>query len=153
MLIQSMTRQASIEILERAKLGRLACAHEGQPYITPILFACDADCLYSFSTLGQKVDWMRASPLVCLEVDEIVNREDWVTVIVFGRYEELPDTPAYEADRKRAHDLLQRRPAWWEPGYVKTVLDGKERALEPLYFRISIDKISGHRGIPGPEHR
>jgi nitroimidazol reductase NimA-like FMN-containing flavoprotein (pyridoxamine 5'-phosphate oxidase superfamily) len=153
MLIQAMTRQASVNVLERAKLGRLACAHEGQPYIVPILFAYDTDWLYSFSTLGQKIHWMRANPLVCLEVDEVVNREDWSTVIVFGRYEELPDTPAHEALRKRAHDLLQRRPAWWEPGYVKTVLDGKERPLEPLYFRISIEKISGHKGIPNPEHR
>jgi nitroimidazol reductase NimA-like FMN-containing flavoprotein (pyridoxamine 5'-phosphate oxidase superfamily) len=153
MLIQNMTRQATIEILERAKLGRLACAHEGQPYITPILFAYGANCLYSFSTLGQKIDWMRANPLVCLEVDEIASREDWTTVIVFGQYEELPDTPAYEAHRKRAHDLLQRRPAWWEPGYVKTVLEGRERPLEPLYFRIHIEKISGRRGIPGPERR
>jgi uncharacterized protein len=149
MLIQSMTRQASNEVLERAKLGRLACAHEGQPYVTPILFAYTGDHLYSFSTLGQKVEWMRANPLVCLEVEEITNREDWATVIVFGRYEELPDTPAYEAHRKRAYDLLQRRPAWWEPGYVRTVLDGKERPLEPVYFRISIGAISGHRGTPG----
>jgi uncharacterized protein len=149
MLIQSMTRQASNEILERAKLGRLGCAHEGQPYVTPILFAYSGNHLYSFSTLGQKVEWMRTNPLVCLEVEEITSREDWATVIVFGRYEELPDTPAYEADRKRAYDLLQRRPAWWEPGFVKTVLDGKERPLEPVYFRIAIDTVNGHRGIPG----
>ena len=153
MLIQSMTRQASIELLERAKLGRLACAHEGQPYITPIVFAYDGDWLYSFSTLGQKVDWMRANPQVCLEADEILNREDWATVIVFGQYEELPDTPAHAAHRRQAYELLKRRAAWWEPGYVKTVLDGKERPLEPLYFRIAIEKISGHRGTPGPEHR
>ena len=149
MLIQSMTRQASNEILERAKLGRLGCAREGQPYVTPILFAYSGNHLYSFSTLGQKVEWMRTNPLVCLEVEEITSREDWATVIVFGRYEELPDTPAYEADRQRAYDLLRRRPAWWEPGFVRTVLDGKERSLEPVYFRISIDTVNGHRGIPG----
>lgn len=153
MLIRSMTWQESVEFLERAKLGRLACSHEGQPYITPIMFAYDADWLYSFSTFGQKVDWMRANPLVCLEADEVASQEDWSTVIVFGRYEELPDTPAHEAHRKRAYDLLHKRAAWWEPGYVKTILDGKERPLEPLYFRVSIEKISGHRGIPGPEHR
>src|SRR5450759_1360749 len=36
MLIHDMTRQASIDLLARMPLCRLACAHEGQPYVTPI---------------------------------------------------------------------------------------------------------------------
>lgn len=148
MLIHDMTRQASIDLLARMRLGRLACAHEGQPYITPIYFAHDGNYLYSFSTLGQKITWMRANPFVCVEADELVSPQDWATVIVLGKYEELPDTPEYEASRKRAYDLLQRRPVWWEPGYVKTVLDEKTRPIEPLYFRIHIDQISGRRGVP-----
>ncbi len=148
MLIHDMTQQASIDLLARIRLGRLACAHEGQPYITPIYCAYDDNYLYSFSTLGQKIAWMRANPLVCVEADELVSPRDWSTVIVFGRYEELPETREYEAHRKRAYDLLQRRPMWWEPGFVKTVLDGKPRPMVPVYFRIHIDRISGHRGVP-----
>ena len=148
MLIQAMTRQASVELVARVKVGRLACAHEGQPYITPMSFILDAGWLYSFSTLGQKVRWMRANPLVCVEADEVVNRENWASVVVLGRYEELPGTAAYDALRTYAYDLLQRRPMWWEPGFVKTVIEGKERPLEGVYFRIRMDQITGHRGIP-----
>ena len=148
MLIHDMTRQASIDLLARMRLGRLACAHEGQPYITPIYYAYDDHYLYSFSTLGQKITWMRANPLVCVEVDELISAQDWATVIVLGKYEELPNTPEYEAHRERAYDLLQRRPGWWEPGYVKTVIGEKTRPIEPIYFRIHIDQISGHRGVP-----
>jgi len=32
---------------------------------------------------------------------------------------------------------------------VKTIVDGKERPLEVLYFRIRVDQISGRRGLPG----
>ena len=148
MLIHDMSRQASIELLLRTRLGRLACARDGQPYITPIHFAYDANCLYSFSTLGQKIAWMRANPLVCLEADEIKTPDDWATVIVLGKYEELPNTPEYEAPRMHAYNLLQQRALWWEPGYVKTVLEGKTRPLELMYFRIHIDRINGHRGLP-----
>jgi uncharacterized protein len=148
MLIHDMTRQASIDLLARTRLGRLACAREGQPYITPIYYAYDDNCLYSFSTLGQKISWMRANPLVCVEADELVSPQDWATVIVLGKYEELLDTPQYEVYRRRAYDLLQGRPVWWEPGYVKTVLHAKPRPMEPMYFRIHIDQISGHRGVP-----
>ena len=33
-------------------------------------------------------------------------------------------------------------------GYSKTVIEGKERPLKGVYFRISIDQITGHVGIP-----
>jgi uncharacterized protein len=148
MLIHDMTRQASIALLARTHLGRLACAHDGQPYITPMYFAYDEDCLYSFSTLGQKIAWVRANPMVCVEVEELASQHEWATVIVFGKYQELPDTPEYKMYRKRAYDLLRMRPMWWEPGYVKTVLNEKTRPMEAMYFRIHIDHISGHRCIP-----
>lgn len=148
MLIHDMTRQASIDLLARTRLGRLACAHEGQPYITPIYCAYDDNCIYSFSTVGQKISWMRANPLVCVEVEELVSSQNWATVIVSGKYEELSDTPQYDAARKRAYDLLQKWPMWWEPGYAKTLLQEKTRPMELVYFRIHIAQISGHRGVP-----
>ena len=133
MLIHDMTRQASIYLLGRTQLGRLACAHEGQPYITPIYCAYDDNYLYSFSTLGQKITWMRANSLVFVEADELVSPQDWATVNVLGTFEELPDTPQYEVYGKRAYDLLQRRPVRWEPGYVKTVVHEKTRLMEFIY--------------------
>lgn len=148
MLIHDMTRQSSIDLLARMRLGRLACAREGQPYITPMYFAYDHNYLYSFSTIGQRITWMRANPLVCVEADELISPQNWASVIVFGKYEELPDTRDFGAYRQRAHDLLRGQPVWWEPGYVTTVLGEKTRPMEPMYFRIYIDQISGHRGVP-----
>ena len=148
MLINDMTRQASIDLLTRTRFGRLACAHEGQPYISPMYCAYEDNYIYSFSTLGQKIGWMRLNPLVCVEADELVSPQDWATVVVLGKYEELPDTPRCEGARKRAFDLLQRRPMWWEPGYVKTVINEKTRPMEFVYFRIYVHQISGHRGTP-----
>jgi uncharacterized protein len=43
--------------------GRLAWACNNRPYIVPICFACDADHLYCFSTLGRKIEWMRATTI------------------------------------------------------------------------------------------
>lgn len=145
MLIQEMNRRESLDLLAHNRLGRLACARDGQPYVTPIHFAQEGDCLYSFSTVGQKIDWMRSNPLVCVETDEIESPQRWSTVIVFGRYEELPKTPDYEDARRLAYSLLQRRPQWWEPGFARTLLNGDARELEIVYFRIHIGKISGHR--------
>ena len=148
MLIQDMTREMSEDLLKRTHVGRLGCAQGSQPYVVPISFAYHREFLYSFATVGQKIEWMRANPLVCVEVDEIISRQEWQTVVICGRYQELPDTPELYRTRVVAHDLLAKTAMWWEPGYARALLQGEERQLEPIYFRISIRKISGHQGRP-----
>ena len=150
MLIQELTRQDSLDLLARTRLGRLACAQGAQPYIVPIYFASHGDCLYGFSTLGQKIEWMRGNPMVCVEVDEVVSAQEWVSVIVLGRYEELPDTPEWQSVRVVAHHLLKQYAMWWEPAYVKTVLHGTQRPLVPIFYRIHIRQMTGHRATPDP---
>jgi hypothetical protein len=66
------------------------------------------------------------------EAAEVVGPEQWVSVIVFGRYEELPDTPEWQSARRSAHTLLKRHAAWWEPAYGKTILHGTPCELAPV---------------------
>ena len=147
MQIEELSRQASLDFLAGKHIGRLACVNNAQPYITPFSYAYQDEFIYSFGTLGQKINWLRANPLTCVEVDEIESFSHWTSVIVSGHYEELPDTPQGRPLRERAFSLLQKRKLWWEPGFVKTIVHGSERPMEPLYFRISIDDISGHRAF------
>ena len=141
MLIQELTRQESLEVLARTHLGRLACARQMQPYVVPIHFAYQDNSLYSFSLLGQKIDWMRANPLVCVEADHM-RRELWATVVVFGRYEELCDTPEFRDERAFAFNLLQHRAMWWEHGGAKKAPGGTP-ATVPVFYRIKIEQITG----------
>lgn len=131
-------------MLSRIGFGRLACAKDSQPYIVPINFSILANDIVAFSTEGRKIDWMRGNPLVCLEVDEIETPQRWKSVIVLGRYHEVTEAAADEAEKVLIHETLQKRAVWWEPGYAKTVLQGEVRPLNPVYFRISIDTITGH---------
>src|SRR5271169_4794089 len=108
MLIHEMTNQECLDTLARSGLGRLGCAHDNQPYVVPFYFAFDKRRLYAFSTLGQKIEWMRANPRVCVETDERTAHNQWISVVVVGHYEEFPDTPQYEPERNRAHELLQQ---------------------------------------------
>jgi uncharacterized protein len=149
MLIQELTRQESLEVLAHTQLGRLACARGMQPYIVPFYFAYQEDWLYSFSVLGQKIEWMRTNPLVCVEADQM-RREHWATVVVFGRYEELPDTPQFRSERARAFNLLQHRATWWEPGGAKRIPDDTP-ATVPIFYRIKIEQITGRSGLSEQE--
>ena len=142
MLIHELTREECLEVLRRNNLGRLACVEDGQPYIVPVSFHIDGDYVYGFSTLGQKVRWMRANPSVCLEVEEIEHRTHWTTVLVFGSYEELTDAAEDAAARLRAQELFATRERWWEPAIGKTPL--KEPHAGVIY-RIRMNRLSGRK--------
>ena len=148
MLIQEMSRQDCVSLLARTRLCRLGCANEGQPYITPVYCAHNGNYIYSFSRLGQKITWMRANPRVCVEADEVASPQKWATVFVSGHYEELSNTTPHDAARKRAYELLRRRSVWWEPGSLQKLRQESSSSLEVIYFRVSIDRLSGRRGIP-----
>lgn len=145
MNIESLTREQCFGLVQRSHLARLACTSGTQPYVVPINYVLDGIFLYSFSTFGQKVDWMRQNPKVCVEIDDILHNRNWETVIATGEYEELRDTPQGAQERHRAWQLLQTRSNWWQPGFVKTVISGVERPLAPIFFRIRLDEVTGHR--------
>ena len=148
MFIHEMNEEECFHALERTNFGRLACARDNQPYIVPINYAFDGRYLYGFTTVGQTVEWIRSNPRVCFEVDEVKNHNDWMSVIAFGRYEELPDTPQYENARRRAYEFLQKRTMWWEPAYISQEHRDQPHSLTPIFFRISVDSMTGHRAIP-----
>jgi uncharacterized protein len=148
MLIHEISEQESLAFLTNVRFGRLACAKDAQPYITPFYFAYQSNYLYGFGTAGQRIEWMRANPLVCVEADRVVSSHEWVSVIVIGRFEELPNAAEWQRERGVAHALLQQQPVWWEPGFAKTIVRGAERPMDPIYFRILIEEITGRRGEP-----
>src|ERR1700681_3280520 len=135
MQIEEMTLADCRAMLARAQVARLACALHDQPYIVPIDIAFDGVSLYGYSTLGQKIEWMRQNPLVCVEMDEIVGDTQWESVVVFGTYEELLPTPEQENSRREAERLFQRRPMWWDPASVP--LAGREQRPR-IVFRIQL---------------
>jgi nitroimidazol reductase NimA-like FMN-containing flavoprotein (pyridoxamine 5'-phosphate oxidase superfamily) len=149
MLIQEMTEPECLELLTSTGFGRLACARENQPYVVPFYFGYRANYIYSFATMGQKIDWMRSNALVCVETDVVRNSHEWESVVVFGMYEELPDTLEWAKEREIAQEVLQQREMWWQPAYVPTFSQGEGRRLSPIFFRIKIERMTGHRATPG----
>lgn len=145
MIICEMTEDECDTALQQVVFGRLACARYDQPYIVPIYFSYDRKYLYGVTTLGQKIDWMRSNPLVCVEIDERTNHYQWMSIVVFGRYEELPETPEYEHARAHALAVLQKRPMWWQPASVATE---RREQRPPIFYRIHINQITGHRATP-----
>jgi nitroimidazol reductase NimA-like FMN-containing flavoprotein (pyridoxamine 5'-phosphate oxidase superfamily) len=177
MEIREMGRDDCLQALSDARVARLACAMENQPYVIPVFLAfyqseCAGPCLYGFATQGQKVEWMRANPSVCVEVDEIEDIDTWMSVIAFGKYEELPNDldqnvhrvvgalasktraeapSAITSTNERvfAYQLLQSRAMWWEPATSTRNLGGANPTNEvtPIFYKIRINDVTGYRTV------
>jgi nitroimidazol reductase NimA-like FMN-containing flavoprotein (pyridoxamine 5'-phosphate oxidase superfamily) len=142
MVIEQLGDRECRTVLAGTNLARLACALNNQPYIVPIHVEFQDPFLYGFATLGQKIEWMRQNPMVCLEIDDITTDREWTSVVVFGRYEELPDTPEHAYPRSVAERLFQKHPVWWEPASVPLV---GQRQRAPIVFRIELMRMTGRR--------
>ena len=151
MRIEEMSEKECRALLERSTVARLGCSLEDQPYVLPVYFACESGHIYVLSTLGQKIKWMRTNPKVCMEIDEIASQSQWESVVVTGRYQELPE-PLYEEERSRARQLLGRRREWWLNALAERRTSEEDLAISPLFFRIDIQSMSGLRAHPEEEH-
>jgi nitroimidazol reductase NimA-like FMN-containing flavoprotein (pyridoxamine 5'-phosphate oxidase superfamily) len=148
MRISKMQDRDCRDTLARLGFGRLGCARDNQPYIVPIYFAYEPDHLYGFATFGQKVEWMRSNPLVCVQSDEVLGDDNWTSIVVLGRYKELPDTPEYAKERSKAQSLLGKRSMWWQTGYVASNVRSQSEPPSPVFYCVHIEEITGLRASP-----
>ncbi len=146
MLINTMTETECRAFLERTSIGRLGCSLDNQPYVVPICFAYEPDSIYIFSTLGQKIEWMRVNPKVCIQIDEIADQSRWISVVLNGRYQELTE-PQYTDELLRARKLLEKRFRWWLNALAERRVTSSDDLIAPLFFRVNIDSMTGLRAV------
>ena len=143
MIVQTLSAPECTTLLVKNRLARLACARDGQSYVIPIYYAYSAHYLYAFSMPGKKIEWMRENPLVSVQVDERGTGREWKSVVVDGRYEELPDRIGHKVERDRAWSVLSKHVDWWEPGALKPTAPPISDHSPHVFFRISIEQLSG----------
>jgi len=144
MVINEMNAKECAELLSRVSLGRLGCALDSQPYVVPIYFAYDGSYVYMLSTVGQKIEWMRANPKVCLQADEVEGEGRWASVVATGQYEELRE-PQYTTEVGLARKLLAKHLRWWQISMAERQLKAGDNLIAPMFFRIRVESMSGLR--------
>jgi len=151
-MIGSLNSEEIKALILESQFCRLACNAGGKSYIVPISFAVEDDKrLVGQTTIGRKVEMMRANPQVCLCFDEIQDLTHWRSVIAWGTYEELQGLHAAQA-----MGLLIDKygPAFEESkdadrrGRVVTPprLDGE--AAVAIVYRITINEVTGRYEQP-----
>ena len=147
MVINKLSSEECKSLLSKAGLARLGCALDNQPYVIPIYVAYDDGSLYALATLGQKIEWMRANPKVCVQLDDIHNNELWSSVVVNGQFQELRE-PQFSEECAHAKKLREARYRWWQAAMAERQMTAGDHLIAPLFFRVRIDSMSGLRATP-----
>ncbi|AWI61067.1 pyridoxamine 5'-phosphate oxidase family protein [Sinorhizobium fredii] len=147
MLIREMTEEECVAVVKSGRLARLACSKDDRPYVVPIHYAYAGRCLYSFSMPGRKIEWMRANPHVCVQLDVFSGTHQWKSVLLYGQYQELPETAQWHHERLHAWSLLQEHVNWWEPGGLKPGPRQTLGASPHLFYCVSVDEMTGRAAV------
>lgn len=136
-MITTISDAQARELLQSARVGRLGCIVNDEPYIVPINVIFEDDSVYSHSLPGVKITALRKAPRACIQVDEIENDLRWSSVLAFGNFEEI----VKPSERKEILTKLLKRFALLTP--VESAIAQDVSPLEVIIFRIRIDRVTG----------
>jgi nitroimidazol reductase NimA-like FMN-containing flavoprotein (pyridoxamine 5'-phosphate oxidase superfamily) len=124
-------------LFQTARVARLGCVVNGEPYVVPINCHFDGDRLYSHSLSGLKISGLRENPRACVQVDQIESDLHWRSVIAFGKYEEITRS----SERADVLSKLLRSFPMLTPVESAIAIDGC--SPEVVVFSIDIERITG----------
>ena len=135
--MRALTEDEAVDLLKSAKVGRLGCVDDGEPYVVPINYVFENGVIYSHSLPGRKIEALRAHPRACLQVDEIKNDFNWHSAIAYGNFEDI----RVPSDRRSILSKLLARFPLLTP--VESLMTQDASAPDSVVFRIRIDRITG----------
>lgn len=134
LMIGLLSNEEVESMLQRHRVGRLACSANDRPYIVPIDYVYDGSAIYAYTSIGRKLSVMQEQPLVCFEIDEIEGPSSWRSVVIEGEFEELAD----EKSRSYARKLLTKN---GDVPVLRAIVDGFGDHV--ILYRINISERSG----------
>lgn len=136
-MIKTLSNDDARRLFQTARVGRLGCVVNGEPYVVPISFHLDGDSCYVHSLPGLKISGLRENPRACVQVDQVENDLRWRSAIAFGVYEEItkPD------ERANILKKLLREFPMLTPVEAAITIDGAPP--QPIVYRIKIERLTG----------
>jgi nitroimidazol reductase NimA-like FMN-containing flavoprotein (pyridoxamine 5'-phosphate oxidase superfamily) len=141
--VEDMPLEETHALLRRIGFGHLGCVREGRPYVVPMHYAYDGECLYLFTTEGMKTSFIEANSEVCLQVEEVESASHWQSVMVTGEAERLTS----QEDKEHAMQLITTTNPTLTPALSHTQLDAWQRANEMVLYRIRPSIIDGRKTV------
>lgn len=131
------------ELLGRVLYGHLGCAMDNHPYVLPVHFAYDDHEIYIYTTEGKKSEMIDSNPEICLQVEEVVDNENWASVIIVGKAEKLESA----GDREEAYAAIAAANPTLTPALSYRWIDNwvREQKDSEVLYRIDRQSTTGRR--------
>lgn len=136
-----MTQQEIVALLLRNTRGHLGCSRDDHPYVVPMHYAFDTECLYFFTTEGTKTEYISANHEVCFQVEEVTDVRNWSSVMALGSAERL-DEPE---EISRAMLLIAEHNPTLEPALSETKTGAWRRFNNIVVYRVRPHSLHGRR--------
>ena len=137
--VYELTAEEVEAFLRKASYGHLACSLDEQPYVVPTHFTFEPPFIYIYTTEGKKTHIIDQNPHVCLQIEEVVDNSDWVSVVVTGDAERIID----QAERQLAFDLVRRTNPGLTPALSIRWVDNWIRGNQEVLYRINPTAATG----------
>jgi nitroimidazol reductase NimA-like FMN-containing flavoprotein (pyridoxamine 5'-phosphate oxidase superfamily) len=141
--VEDMPLEVMRSLLSRVGYAHLGCARAGRPYVVPMHYAYDGECLYIFTTEGMKTSYIEANAEVCIQVEEVESPSSWQSVMVTGRAERI----TRQEEKEQAMQLITATNPTLTPALNQTQLDVWGRANAIALYRIRPSIIDGRRTV------
>ena len=146
-MIKNLEASECLKILKQNYIGHLAYIFQNRPFVIPITYFYDqkTNSIIGYSSEGHKTKALRILSAVSIEVSEIESVNNWQSVLVHGKYEELNGSQAksylhsFSAGIK---DIIRQK----EEKNPQSISDFSSKIYDeevPIVFRISLDEITG----------
>ena len=146
-MIGTLSLQSAKELLRANIVGRIGCNDGTRTYVVPVQYVYDGKSVFAHSVEGMKIHIMRKNPEVCFEADEIKNLNNWKSVIVWGRYDELMTEEARFSAIKLFVDhnihLKISETAVTTTSVIEKYYPFHPTNIRPVIYRILIEEITG----------
>jgi len=136
-MMKMLSEDEARKLFQVARVARLGCIVNGEPYVVPINFHFDDNCLYSHSLPGLKISGLREHPRACVQVDDIESDLRWRSAIAYGNFEEI----AKPVERADVLSKVLKEFPMLTPVESAIAIDAAAPAV--VVFRIRIDRLTG----------
>lgn len=135
-MMKMLSDDEARRLFESARIGRLGCIVNGDPYVVPINCLLEDNYLYSHSLNGLKISALRENPRACVQVDVIESELCWRSAIAFGKFEEITN----QEERADILNKIFKVFPMLTPVEATLAFDGL--AQEVIVFRIRIERLT-----------
>jgi uncharacterized protein len=137
--VDEMENSEITAMLATVNYGHLGLSLNNQPYVVPVHYAFEEPFIYLYTTDGKKSDIIRRNSRVCLQIEDVVDKTKWKSVIIEGSAERIAERKELE----HAITLLLEVNPTLSPAISIRWVDNWIRENREIVYRIKPDVMTG----------